>query len=151
VLVTDGPMIAAIWQGTILLEAARGLVAPQRSVQHRYPGAGIFTIVVEPKVPVPSDPVRRGLTDLIRAGAGLRCGFVVTEGSGFQQSLVRSVVAGLTLAVRPPFPMKVFSTVAEAASWAGKQGSPPGGAAVERDVAACIDAARARLRRTGTS
>jgi hypothetical protein len=41
----------------------------------------------------------------------------VVEGTGFRGAAMRSVLSMLQLAVRPPYPMKVFDNVVAAAHW----------------------------------
>lgn len=47
---------------------------------------------------------------------GRGCATVI-EGSGFVAATVRSVVSGLTLVTRPPFPSRIFETVDQGVSW----------------------------------
>ena len=138
-------IVAAVWRQQITTAHVRTIVSASQGVTQRFPGEAILAMLVEAKTPVPGDDVRKAMTEWIRAGKGLRCTAVVAEGSGFQQSLMRSVVAGLTLVVRPPAPLKVVSSVAEAAEWASKQGTPAGGAAVERAVRETLEATRAKI------
>ena len=138
-------VVAAVWRQPITTAHVRSLVSASQGVSHKFPGEATLALLIEEKIPVPGDDVRKSMLDWIRVGKGLRCTAVVAEGSGFQQSLVRSVIAGLTLVVRPPTPIKVFPTVAEAATWASKQGTPIGGAAVERAVREVLEATRAKI------
>ncbi|MEM6996273.1 MAG: hypothetical protein AAF721_37545, partial [Myxococcota bacterium] len=57
----------------------------------------------------------RDLNDAFVAGA------VVASGEGFVSSIVRSVIAGFTIAARPKFPLKVFATVPECSAWLAAQ------------------------------
>jgi hypothetical protein len=152
-LVSQGPVIAVVWRGEIAVPVIRSALLSLRGVGARYPGNVIAAFLVEPRVPIPSDDARKALAELFREGKEVRCGFIVAEGSGFQQSLVRSVVAGLTLVVRPPFPLKVFSAAGEACAWASKQGpplsqrssAPPGNVSMERELVSLLEATRARI------
>jgi hypothetical protein len=140
-----GRVVAAIWRQQITTAHVRTVVSASQGATQRFPGEAILAMLMEAKVPVPGDEVRKAMTEWIRAGKGLRCTAVVAEGSGFQQSLMRSVIAGLTLVVRPPAPIKVTSTVAEAAAWAAKQGVPVAGISIERAVRETLEATRAKI------
>ena len=78
--------------------------------------------MVEVVAPPPSSDAREGFLKLIKlSGECLKCVAVVAEGEGFAVSMVRTVVAGMTILVRPAVPMKVFSTVSDAATWIASQ------------------------------
>ena len=80
---------------------------------------------------------------MVRPGVGeYRGAAILALGNAFVVSLVRSVVAGMAMVVRPAFPMKVFGALTEAADWIGALG---GAAPPARDVQSLIDAASTRL------
>jgi hypothetical protein len=140
-----GRVVAAVWRHSITTAHVRSVLSASQGASQRFPGEAVLAMLIEEKIPVPGDDVRKAMLEWIRAGKGLRCTVVVAEGSGFQQSLIRSVIAGLTLVVRPFAPLKVVATGAEAAAWASQQGTPAGGAAVERAVRETLEATRAKI------
>lgn len=140
-----GRVVAAVWRQQVTTAHVRSVVSASQGVTQRFPGEAVLALLMEAKIPAPGDDVRKAMTEWIRAGKGLRCTVIVAEGSGFQQSLVRSVIAGLTLVVRPSAPLKVVSTVGEGAVWAAKQGTPAGGTTVERAVREALEATRAKI------
>ena len=56
----------------------------------------------------------------LRNGAGrIRMSAVVHEGAGFRAAAVRSVVTGIAMLSKVPFPHHIFATVEQAAKWLG--------------------------------
>lgn len=137
-------VVAAVWRHPITVAHVRSVLAASQKASQRFKSEAVLAILIEEKIPVPGDDVRKAMLEWIRTGKELRCTVIVAEGSGFQQSVVRSVFAGLTLVVRPFAPLKVVATVAEGATWASQQGKP-GGAAVERAVRETLEATRAKI------
>ena len=125
--------------------AVRATIAPIGAAARRAPGEIAVVIVVEPSSPVPGDDVRAAFGDLIRADHAIRATVIVAEGSGFRSSLVRSVVTSLLLLARQTAPMKVTSTVPEAAKWAAAQGATRAGSELEREVVQAVEAARGKI------
>ena len=114
-----------------------------RDIARRHPGEAIILNVIRAGVPPPNDEVRRELVAMVRPGVGgYRGAAILALGNAFVVSLVRSVVAGMAMIVRPAFPMKVFGAVAEAGAWIGGLG---GGAPIAHDVESLIDEASTRL------
>lgn len=135
-------MVVAMWRKPMDLASAKIAHAALRDIARRHPGEAMILIVIRGGVPPPSDDVRRELVAMVRPGVGeYRGAAILALGNAFVVSLVRSVVAGMAMIVRPAFPMKVFGAVAEAAEWLGRLGS----AALARDVASVIDEASTRL------
>jgi hypothetical protein len=124
--------------------AIRATITPIGAAARRAPGQVTVVLVVEPSTPVPGDEARTALTDLVCAGYPARCTAVVAEGTGFRSSMVRSVVTSLLLEARHTTPVKVATTVAEAARWAATQGVLKAGD-LERDVVKTVEAARAKI------
>lgn len=61
----------------------------------------------------------RTLNDRLIAGA------VIASGQGFLSSIVRSIIAGFSIAVRPRFPLKVFATPEQSSTWLAEQMAMP--------------------------
>jgi len=83
---------------------------------------GLCTMmIVEPRAPMPGAEVRKALAEALAVGSGRTLmSAVIHEGSGFHASAVRSVVTGLAMLTRLPFPHQVFATVRDAANWMAK-------------------------------
>lgn len=114
-----GPMTIAVWRGIVTPLAVSRALESMRIVMRDHSGEAMAVHVVEDVAPVPDDVARTALLKLLKAsGEGLCCATIVGEGDGFSNSVVRTIVAGLTLVIRPGAPMKVFGTAGEAAVWA---------------------------------
>ena len=124
--------------------AVRATVTPIGAAARRAPGQVTVVIAIEPSTPVPGEEARAALADLICAGPPVRCTAIVAEGVGFRSSMVRSVVTSLLLQARQTTPVKVATTVAEAARWAATQGVLKAGD-LERDVVKTVESARAKI------
>jgi hypothetical protein len=124
------------------LASAKIAHAALREIAKRRSGEAMIIIVIRAGVPPPNDDVRRELVAMVRPGVGeYRGAAILALGNAFVVSLVRSVVAGMVMVVRPAFPMKVFGAVSEAGAWIGGLG----GATAPRDVERLIDEASTRL------
>lgn len=92
-----------------------------------------------------SDEVRREIADIMKLYPTLGTATVV-EGTGFKAATGRTIMAGIYLLSRPPYPQKIFDSVGDGARFAaqlltdGKQ-PPVDPAALVRTV----EMARARL------
>ena len=85
-----------------------------------YPSGLCLLTVVERGAPMPPSDVRLALAKFLESGAGyVKMSAVVHEGAGFSAAAVRSVVTGLALLTRLPFPHRVFASVEDAVSWFG--------------------------------
>lgn len=69
---------------------------------------------------LPDSEMRARMSSLIRE-AGLFGMAVVLDRHGFFGSAVRSVVTGVLMVARPPFPVRVFSDADEACGWLCEQ------------------------------
>jgi hypothetical protein len=106
-----------IWRGETTMEAVDRLKTDFNAfAKTRADGAGFLT-VVERHAPLPSGSVRDELARFLSAASILKASAVVFEGSGFRAAAVRSVVTGLTLLAKQPFPHKVFATVTQGSHW----------------------------------
>jgi len=138
-----GPLVIASWRRAMDLDATRIAHSTLRDLGKRYAGEAVCLVMIRASVPPPGDDVRRELVAMVRSGAGvLRGAAVIAQGSAFVGALVRSVVSGMVMIVRPTFPMKVFGATLDAASWVG---SLAGGAGNAREVEVAINEATKRL------
>lgn len=79
-------------------------------------GIGLLTII-EDTAPPPPGKVRSRIAEFLGQADYIKASGVAMEGSGFRAATVRSVVAGLSMLARQPFPHKVFRDAHEALSW----------------------------------
>jgi hypothetical protein len=143
IVVTRGHVVVAMWRKPMDLASTKIAHAAVRDVAKRHPGEAVYINVIRGGVPPPDDDVRRELVAIVRSGAGVyRCAAILALGNAFVVSLVRSVVAGMVMIVRPTFPMKVFGEVPQAAAWIGNFG---GGAAAAGDIESLLEDASTRL------
>ena len=118
--------LIATWQRVMILiwkvhTTMPGVDAAQRvydAFAAEHP-AGIFLLtVVEQDAPMPSSEVRAALATFLSTGASQTLfSAVAHEGTGFQAASVRSVVTGLAMLAKLPYPHKVFASVEQAARW----------------------------------
>lgn len=105
-----------------------------------------MTIIAE-RAPPPSSEVSREVATVLRSADAVRASVVAFEGSSFRASIVRSVITGLAILSRPPYPHFVTGSMAEASTWLidalGKGGVET--FASGDDVCAAIDRLRGEL------
>jgi len=120
--------LVGTWQNDVLLvfkqeTTALALGAVRRAVEQvaaKHEGAVFILTVVEERAPMPPSATRDAMADLLKSLArSVELSAVVHEGAGFRAAAVRSVVTGVGLVARLPFPHKVFATVTDAANWYG--------------------------------
>ncbi|MFO0551497.1 MAG: hypothetical protein U0271_24120 [Polyangiaceae bacterium] len=120
------------------------------SLHRRFP-AGIFALVVFPLPPTLSireiEFDRKEMEIVARqfVALGRGCASVI-EGSGFVGATVRSVVSGLTLITRPPFPSRIFDSVTEAIHWLAPQVMPRPTPSFMRELDLAVTSAREATR-----
>lgn len=141
---TWGDLVIAVWRGVTTLTGVRlGQHFFQQHAQQCPSGVLLMTIIEE-GAPAPGTQERAALGMLLQSETGrTRRSAVVYEGTGFRAATVRSVVTGLALISRPPFPHKVFATVAEASLFLG-EGSLPSSGSVIREMVDAVGEVRSR-------
>jgi hypothetical protein len=108
----------AVFRRETTLEGVRKLSSTYESIAAAFPYGVYLVTIVEEGAPMPAPDARQALTKFLMSGAGrTRMSAVIHEGSGFRAAAVRSVVTGLAMAARLPYPHKVFASVAEAGTW----------------------------------
>ena len=117
-LVSIGRVLLVVWRNETTLKGITDIHRSMRELAARYPtGIGLFTIV-EAEAPMPERAERDALARLLRDfGPNLKASALVFEGQGFRAAAVRSVVVGLTLLAKQPYPHRVFDGPAIAATW----------------------------------
>ena len=140
-------VVIAIWRGPATvppIETARRLTA---GMAVSNPGGIAFLNVLESTLPRPAEEARPLMMQLRGDGyPGVRCAAIVLEGERFHASILRGVLAGLIMLLRPALPVRSFATVAEASAWIAKQldqaGAPCGSADQLTDA---LESARAQM------
>ena len=79
-------------------------------------GIGMLTII-EQHAPAPDGQARAKLADLMRNADYIKASGVAFEGSGFRAAMVRSIIAGLSMIARQPYPHRVFSNLPDTLDW----------------------------------
>lgn len=111
-------LILALWRGNTTVDAVREGQRIFDEHAKAWPDGILILTVVEDGAPMPDAPARDALGKLLQSGAGrTRKSAVVYEGDGFRAAAVRSVVTGISVFSKPPFPHKIFARVAEAAGF----------------------------------
>lgn len=120
------------------------------SLHRRFPD-GIFALVVFPLPPTLSireiEFDRKEMEIVARQfiALGRGCASVI-EGSGFVGATVRSVVSGLTLLTRPPFPSRIFDSVTDGIHWLAPLVAPRPSPAFIRELESAVASAREATR-----
>ncbi|MBL8678514.1 MAG: hypothetical protein JNK05_05090 [Myxococcales bacterium] len=120
-LIATADRVAVLWwRGAVTVTQVLTGCSMLRDLVARHPQHAVVLVVIDDACPVPDEPVRQAMAQLMREGVrGVRAVAVVGEGGVFHQTAVRGVVTGLTLVVKVPFLLKVFSSVDEACVWFG--------------------------------
>ncbi len=106
-----------IWRGMTDLDAVDlSRKVTQELGQTHSDGVGLLTII-EKAAPMPPGEARSQIAEFFSSATYIKASAVAFEGEGFRAGAVRSVVAGLTMLARQPFPHKIFATLKEATDW----------------------------------
>jgi hypothetical protein len=112
--------VGVVWKRETTLEGVEALAQAYREQASRYPSGVYLLTIIEQGAPMPSTEEREAVAVFLRSGGGrTRMSAVVSEGSGFRAAAVRSVVTGLAMLVRLPYPHGVFGSLDQAAKWLG--------------------------------
>jgi hypothetical protein len=112
--------VGVVWKRETTLEGVEALATAYREQATRYPSGVYLLTIIEHGAPMPSTEEREAVAVFLRSGAGrTRMSAVVSEGTGFRAAAVRSVVTGLAMLVRLPYPHEVFGSLDQAAKWLG--------------------------------
>ena len=111
-------LFVLIWRHETTLEGIKAGRDALASMGQSHPDGCAMLTIVEPGAPMPPAEARDALSEVLRdAGDIIKVSAVVFEGAGFRAAAVRSVVTGISLVAKQPYPHKVFATVDAAASW----------------------------------
>ena len=108
---------------TPTIEAIDKSVAGKRTVLERHP-QGVVVLNFLAQGPMPPSEVRAHAAKAqTKDIAGVLGHATVIDATGFAASAMRSILTGLFLVERHPFPRKVFSASQDAVSWLSQQSS----------------------------
>jgi hypothetical protein len=110
--------VCVVWKKATTLAGVEKLTSVYNEQAGRHPDGLYLLTIVEPTASLPPPEAREALAVFLRGGGGrTRLSAVVHEGNGFRAAAVRSVVTGLAMLVRLPYPHEIFATVEQAAKW----------------------------------
>ena len=108
-------VVYTIWRGET---TSRGVHAMQDAVRRLRDGRALALSIVTETAPLPPASVRRALAEtMARFGDQIARSALVFEGGGFRAAAVRSVVTGLSLFSKLPYPHRVFDKPEVALGW----------------------------------
>ncbi len=114
---TVGPVFVVVWTNHTTLEGVAASRDGLGQLAVHNPALG-FLNIVDIKAPPPSAKVRSAMAAVLDDFAEhLSASAVVVEGEGIRAALVRSVVIGLTMLAKQPFPHQAFATSSAACKW----------------------------------
>jgi hypothetical protein len=109
---TQDNFVLNVWRRESLIENIQYLTALLERERAEHPEGFHLLQVVEYSAVVPNAVARAALAGMLRSGTGaIISSSVAFEGDGFQASMVRGVVTGLTMLAKPPFPHGVVASV----------------------------------------
>ena len=112
--------LGLVWKKETTVAGMQAYTQVYREVSLRYPSGIYLLTIVEEDAPMPPYEAREAVAVFLRNGAGrIRMSAVVHEGAGFRAAAVRSVVTGISMLSKVPFPHHIFATVEQAAKWLG--------------------------------
>jgi hypothetical protein len=136
-IMTWSNFVFANFKRETTLAAVRKIQSTYDTHANSFPSGVYMVTIVDEGAPMPAADVRQALSNFLASGIGRTLmSAVIHEGAGFRAAAVRSVVTGLAMAARLPYPHKVFGTVADAASWFSASASQSVNAAMVADVVA---------------
>ena len=123
-----GPVVVAIWNGTVCPRGLATLGGTLRRTRRRHPDGVGLMLVWQPPTVVPAAPVRAHLAALFTdLGPALRGVAHVVAGSGFWASAARSCIADIARLDCDPHRNVVLPQTEAAAEWIGERvGGTPG-------------------------
>lgn len=111
---------------TPTVEGLDASVASKRIALRRNPDGVMVINLVDGEKPPPSGPIRRHAEAKSKEDPhGVLCHATIILGEGFKPATIRSMLAGMYLVTRAPYPRKVFAASAEAAAWAVQYAGAP--------------------------
>ena len=110
--------LVAVWRGDPTPHRVRDLADQMRAIAERSSGRVYLLNVITASTPVPSAAARAALQREWAAMRGtLMAAAIVLEKGGIEGTLSRAVLSTIATATRQPFPMRVFASRRDAATW----------------------------------
>jgi hypothetical protein len=120
-VITWRNIYTVIWRNETTLSASDMVHKRCEEFARRHTdGVGMLTVVTA-NAPMPPAESRERLARFMREGTYIKASAVAFEGTGFRAAAIRSVVTGLTMLARQPFPHKIFATLEDASGWLANQ------------------------------
>ncbi|MEO8877812.1 MAG: hypothetical protein ABI461_19620 [Polyangiaceae bacterium] len=118
ILATWSNVVILVWRHETTLAGVHAGQQVLADHTRAHPNGVFLMTIVEFGAPMPTPEVRDALATLLASGANrILLSAVAHEGTGFRAAAVRSVVTGLAVLAKLPYPHKVFATVDEASAW----------------------------------
>lgn len=138
-----GPLCIALWREEVTRPRFERQATALAAVVAAHRGNAGFMCIVEPESKPPNDELRRASARMIDShGADLVFVAAVIEGSGFQASIVRSVLTAISLFLpRNKTKIGFFPNAMDAALWGCKHAALP----PARTIVARVQALRTGL------
>jgi len=112
-----GSLFICSWRVHTTVEGARDLTTMCARFADSHPnGIGLLTIIEE-RAPAPDGEARAKIADFLGQAEYIKASGVAFEGSGFRAAMVRSIIAGLSMIARQPYPHRVFSNLTDTLDW----------------------------------
>jgi hypothetical protein len=119
---------AVVWRAQPDARRAQRMGEHFRRVVRAHPEGVMVVVIVPTSVPPPDDAARDRINEAMRAAPSVtRAIAYVLVGTGFGAATMRGAVTDTLLAAKPPYPVRVFATIAEAASWIVERAGPDSG------------------------
>jgi hypothetical protein len=113
----DGTLLANVLRQELTIERARALYKASKKAADLYKGKACSLSIIEPTALSVQTPEVRQLTAALSKEFVLQGSAIVIEGSGFAAATTRTLVAGIYLLSKRPYPSKIFSSLSESAAW----------------------------------
>jgi hypothetical protein len=111
-------LMVVIWRQQPQALIVQELGDQYHQMVRRFPQGFCVLTIVEDGVPLPDSAARKAITDAEARGMKcIRAIVGVQEASGFLGASIRSVLLGISLAMRVPYKHHISSNVLEAAGW----------------------------------
>lgn len=138
----------SVWRHRVEEHAIFNLRPAIHALKVVHPAGIAMLTVLEPDADLPTPGARQELPKLFKDIAnGMACSALVCEGEGFRAAAVRALTTTINALAAPPYPHRVFPTIAaaEALILAGLPPSAQGERLERGELARAVDAFRARL------
>lgn len=113
----EGALLANVLREPLTLERARALYRAAQKAADLYKGKAVSITIVEPTAARGQTPEVREVTTKLSKDFTLLGSAIVIEGSGFAAATARTMIAGVYLLSKRPYPNKICATVADGASF----------------------------------